>query len=198
MVDIIGIMTVSITLFAVIDMLGNIPLILNLRKEYGEIDSLRGSVISAIVMIFTLFFGKTIFQILGIDTHHFGLAGSFLIIFFGFKMVMDIKIRSGFNPNVKSATIFPMVFPLIAGPGTLSTIISMRSEYNDLTIVLGILINSIVIYLVLKLAGHLKDKIGIVGIELMERIFGVILIAIGVKMFIYNLILSINQVIENL
>lgn len=196
MIDLLGILTVSITLFAVIDMLGNVPLIIKLREEYGHIDSLKGSVISTIIMVLTLFFGKTIFSVLGIATHHFALAGSFLIIYFGIKMVLDIQETKNTKKQANNATIFPIVFPLIAGPGTLSTIMSMRSEFTDLTIIFGILINTVVIFTVLKTAEWLKEKIGIMGLILMERIFGIILIAIGMKMLIYNLIMSIDEVIK--
>ena len=196
MIDLLGILTVSITLFAVIDMLGNVPLIIKLREEYGHIDSLKGSVISTIIMVLTLFFGKTIFSVLGIATHHFALAGSFLIIYFGIKMVLDIQETKNTKKQANNATIFPIVFPLIAGPGTLSTIMSMRSEFTDLTIIFGILINTVVIFTVLKTAEWLKEKIGIMGLILMERIFGIILIAIGMKMLIYNLIMSIDEVVK--
>lgn len=196
MIDLLGVLTVSITLFAVIDMLGNVPLIIKLREEYGHIDSFKGSMISTIIMILTLFFGKTIFSLLGIATHHFAMAGSFLIIYFGVKMVLDIQESKKTKKQASNATIFPVVFPLIAGPGTLSTIMSMRSEFNDLTIISGILINAIVIFFVLKTAEWLKEKIGIMGLILMERIFGIILIAIGMKMFIYNLIMSIDEVVK--
>lgn len=194
--DLLGIMTVSITLFAVIDMLGNIPLIIKLKDEYGRIDSLKGSIISSIIMVSMLFFGKTIFSLLGIETFHFGLAGSFLIIYFGIKMVLDLQIDNKLKKKSINPTIFPIVFPLIAGPGTLSTIMSMRSEYADFTIISGIIINSVFIFLILNMADVLKNKIGMTGIQLLERIFGIILIAIGMKMFIYNLIMSINSVIS--
>lgn len=193
--DLLGIMTVTITLFAVIDMLGNVPLIIKLREDYGHIDSLKGSIISSIMMIITLFFGKTIFSLLGIATHHFALAGSFLIIYFGVKMVLDIQ-QTKKTSQIVNATIFPVVFPIIAGPGTLSTIMSMRSEFSDITIVFGILINALIIFLILKSAEWIKHKIGIMGLVIMERVFGIILIAIGMKMLIFNLIMSIDEVIH--
>lgn len=193
----INIATIAITLFAVIDMLGNIPLIIKLREDNGgHINSFRGTLISTIIMIVFLFFGKTIFNLLGVDAHHFGVAGALLICWFGLQMVIDV----GSSPNkqtkkqANNATVFPIAFPLIAGPGTLSVIISMRAEYNDLEIVTGILINSVIIFLVLKSADWLKRKLGVVGINLIERIFGIIIIAIGIKMFLYNVILSIEEV----
>ena len=198
MIDFLNILTVTITLFAVIDMLGNIPLILRLREDYGHINSLKGTIISVVIMIIGLFFGKTIFGLLGLETYHFGLAGSFLLIYFGIKMVLDIQDKKKEKEDDKKlgATVFPIAFPLIAGPGTLATIISMRSEFGDVEIIGGILINAIIIFVVLKSASWIKQKMGMVGIVLMERIFGIILIAIGTKMFLYNLIMSINEVIK--
>lgn len=188
----LDILTAALTLFAVIDMIGNIPLIIKLRKEHGEINSLQGTLISAAIMIVTLFVGETVFNLLGIETFHFGLAGSFLILFFGVKMVLGLDGSSKKQKQAIKATIFPIAFPLISGPGTLTTIMSLHSEYNIPVIILAILINSFVIYLVLKSAKWIQDKIGIMGITIMERVFGIILIAIGMKILIQNLILSIN------
>jgi len=188
----LDILTAALTLFAVIDMIGNIPLIIKLRKEHGEINSLQGTIISAAIMIVTLFVGETVFNLLGIETFHFGLAGSFLILFFGVKMVLGLDGNSKKQKEAIKATIFPIAFPLISGPGTLTTIMSLHSEYTMTVIILAILVNSIVIYLVLKSARWIQDKIGIMGITIMERVFGIILIAIGMKILIQNLILSIN------
>lgn len=188
----LDILTAALTLFAVIDMIGNIPLIIKLRKEHGEINSLQGTLISAAIMIVTLFVGETVFNLLGIETFHFGLAGSFLILFFGVKMVLGLDGSSKKQKQAIKATIFPIAFPLISGPGTLTTIMSLHSEYTIPVIILAILINSFVIYLVLKSAKWIQDKIGIMGITIMERVFGIILIAIGMKILIQNLILSIN------
>ncbi len=189
--NIIDILTASLTLFAVIDMPGNIPLIIRLRKEYGEIQSVKSTCIAAFIMISFLFFGNFLFTLLGIELFHFALAGSFLIIYFGIKMVLGLESKS---PNQKnsSATIFPIAFPLIAGPGTLSTLIALNSEISKLELVLAILINCIVIYIFLKSATWIQRKIGLTGIIIIERIFGIILIAIGMKLLLKSLILSIN------
>ena len=186
------ILTAVLTLFAVIDMVGNVPLIIKLRKEHGEIDSLQGTIISAAIMIATLFIGETLFKLLGIETFHFGLAGSFLILYFGVKMVLGIDGSTKKQKQAIKATIFPIAFPLISGPGTLTTIMSLHSEFGTLIVVPAILVNSVVIYTVLKSASWIQNKIGIMGITIMERVFGIILIAIGMKILIQNLILSIN------
>ena len=189
--NIIDIFTASLTLFAVIDMPGNIPLIIRLRKEYGEIQSIKSTTIAAFIMISFLFFGNFLFTLLGIELFHFALAGSFLIIYFGIKMVLGLESKST-NQKISSATIFPIAFPLIAGPGTLSTLIALNSEISKLELVLAILINCIVIYIFLKSATWIQRKIGLTGIIIIERIFGIILIAIGMKLLLKSLILSIN------
>ena len=189
--NIIDILTASLTLFAVIDMPGNIPLIIRLRKEYGEIQSIKSTCIAAFIMISFLFFGNFLFTLLGIELFHFALAGSFLIIYFGIKMVLGLESKST-NQKISSATIFPIAFPLIAGPGTLSTLIALNSEISKLELVLAILINCIVIYIFLKSATWIQRKIGLTGIIIIERIFGIILIAIGMKLLLKSLILSIN------
>lgn len=186
------ILTAALTLFAVIDMVGNIPLIIKLRKEHGEINSLQGTIISAAIMIATLFIGETLFRLLGIETFHFGLAGSFLILYFGVKMVLGLDGNDKKQKQAIKATIFPIAFPLISGPGTLTTIMSLHSEFGTYTVIPAILINSVVIFAVLKSASWIQSKVGLMGITIMERVFGIVLIAIGMKILIQNLILSIN------
>lgn len=186
------ILTAALTLFAVIDMVGNIPLIIKLRKEHGEINSLQGTIISAAIMIATLFIGETLFKLLGIETFHFGLAGSFLILYFGVKMVLGLDGNAKKQKQAIKATIFPIAFPLISGPGTLTTIMSLHSEFGTYTVIPAILINSVVIFVVLKSASWIQSKVGLMGITIMERVFGIVLIAIGMKILIQNLILSIN------
>jgi len=196
--NLIDLATATLTLFAVIDMLGNIPLIIKLRKTHGEIDSLQGTIISAVLMVATLFVGETVFNLLGIETFHFGLAGSFLLIYFGVKMVLGIDDSDKQKKNAMKATIFPIAFPLISGPGTLTTIMSLGSEYGSNVVVPAILLNSVVIFIVLKMAGWIQAKIGVVGITILERVFGIILIAIGMKIMIQNLILSINFALNHI
>ncbi len=192
------ILTAALTMFAVIDMVGNIPLIIRLRKQYGEIDSLKASIISGLIMIATLFVGETLFRLLGIETFHFGLAGAFLILYFGVKMVLGIE-DSGSNTKLPiKATIFPVAFPLISGPGTLTTIMSLQGEYSTLIVIYAILLNLIVIYAVLKSASWIQAKVGLMGITIMERVFGIILIAIGMKLLMQNLVLTYNFALQQL
>ncbi len=185
----LNVLTVFLTLFAVIDMPGNVPLIIKLRKENGEIESLKSTVIATVIMISILFVGQTIFRLLGIETFHFALAGAMLLLYFGVKMVLGIESQTTSEPM--SATIFPIAFPIIAGPGTLSTIMSLTQSLSNIEIILGIVLNAIMIYVFLKAAPWIQNKLGIVGITIMERVFGILLVAIGMKILINSLVLSV-------
>ena len=184
-----NILTATVTLFAVIDMVGNIPLIINLRETRGSIESRKSTIIATCIMVGFLFLGTYVFQLLGISNFHFALAGSFLLLYFGVRMVLGLPDVN--QADLKNPTVFPVAFPLIAGPGTLSTLMSF--SYTQMEIIIAILINSIIIYVVLKSAEWLQSRLGKNGITIMERVFGVLLIAIAMKMLIGNLILSIND-----
>ncbi len=186
----LNILTVFLTLFAVIDMPGNVPLVIRLQKENGEIEPGKSTLIATAIMISILFAGQTLFGALGIETFHFALAGAMLILYFGVRMVLGIEPSGESNPV--PATIFPIAFPIIAGPGTLSTIISLTQDMSNNIIVAGIILNAIAIYIFLRSANWIQKKLGIVGITIIERIFGILLIAIGMKMLINSLVLSIN------
>ena len=186
----LSVLTVFLTLFAVIDMPGNVPLVIRLRKENGKIDSAKSTVIATVIMISILFAGQTLFSLLGIETFHFALAGAMLILYFGVRMVLGIE--SSGEPDPVPATIFPIAFPIIAGPGTLSTIMSLTQDMPNSVIISGIVLNAVVIYIFLKSADWIQEKLGIVGITIIERIFGILLIAIGMKMLINSLVLSID------
>ena len=140
---ILSVFTVFLTLFAVIDMPGNIPLIIKLREENGRVDSAKSTIIATIIMVSILFIGQTLFNLLGIETFHFALAGAMLILYFGVKMVLGIESQD--EPDPVPATIFPIAFPIIAGPGTLSTIMSLTQDLPDSVIITGIILNSLVI-----------------------------------------------------
>lgn len=187
---ILNILTAFLTIFAVIDMPGNVPLVIKLRKENGEIETAKSTIVATIIMISILFIGDIIFKLLGLEVFHFALAGAMLLLYFGVKMVLGIESESSTDPMPPS--IFPIAFPIIAGPGTLSTIISLNQDFSTLTIVIAIIFNSAAIYVFLKSASWIQKKLGKVGLTIMERVFGIILIAIGMKILINALVLSIN------
>jgi len=187
---ILNVLTVFLTLFAVIDMPGNVPLVIRLRKENGEIETGKSTIVATIIMVSILFIGDVIFKLLGLQVFHFALAGAMLLLYFGVRMVLGIESESSSEPMPPS--IFPIAFPIIAGPGTLSTIISLNQDFSTLTIVIAIIANSIAIFAFLKSADWIQRKLGKVGLTIMERVFGIILIAIGMKILINALVLSIN------
>jgi multiple antibiotic resistance protein len=182
-VSINQIITVSFTLFAVIDMLGNVPVLASLRaKMGGEIRSIQATIASGGLMILFLFIGKQFLDILGLDVQSFAVAGSIVIFIIGLEMVLGIEFfKSDGNP--KSGSVVPIAFPLIAGSGTLTTIMSLKANYFDVNILIGILINCIVIFLVLKSLKWIEKVLGPNGMTVIRKFFGVILLAIAVKIF---------------
>jgi multiple antibiotic resistance protein len=181
------ILTVSFTLFAVIDMVGNIPVLASLREKMGgEIRSTQATVASGALMILFLFIGKQFLDLLGLDVQSFAVAGSIVIFIIGLEMVLGHEFfKSDGNP--KSGSVVPIAFPLIAGSGTLTTIMSLKANYNDANIFLGILINCVVIYVVLKSLKWIERALGPNGMMVIRKFFGVILLAIAVKIFGSNI-----------
>lgn len=177
------IITVTFTLFAVIDMLGNIPVLASLRvKMGGEIRSLQATLASGGLMILFLFIGRQFLNILGLDVQSFAVAGSIVIFVIGLEMVLGVEFFKQ-DGNPKSGSVVPIAFPLIAGSGTLTTIMSLKANYFDVNILTGILINCIVIYLVLKSLKWIEKALGPNGMTVIRKFFGVILLAIAVKIF---------------
>tara|TARA_B110000014_G_scaffold81108_1_gene55613 strand:- start:75 stop:653 length:579 start_codon:yes stop_codon:yes gene_type:complete len=175
----------TMILFAVIDVIGNIPLILVLRQKFKIIESEKASVISLTIMILFLYLGEVLLNLLGVDIHSFAIAGSIIILFIAIEMILGIRIYRDDNP--KTASIVPIAFPLIAGPGTLTTLISIKSEFGDINIILAIFINMILVYIVLKSSEKIEKILGIQGISVLRKIFGIILLAIGIKLFTTNI-----------
>lgn len=180
------ILTISFTLFAVIDMVGNIPVLAALRaKMGGEIRSTQATLASGGLMVLFLLVGQQFLNILGLDVQSFAVAGSIVIFIIGLEMVLGIEFFKQDN-NPKSGSVVPIAFPLIAGSGTLTTIMSLKANYNDINILIGILVNCIFIYLVLKSLKWIEKMLGPNGMVVIRKFFGVILLAIAVKMFAVN------------
>lgn len=178
------IVTASMVLFAVIDILGSIPVIIGLRKKVGHIQSEKASVVSAVIMIAFLFVGERILHLIGIDVNSFAVAGSLIIFFLALEMILGISLYHDTEPE--SASIVPIAFPLIAGAGTLTSILSLRAEYQVENIVVAILLNTVFVYLVLKSSGRIAKFLGTSGVNIIRKVFGVILLAIAVKLFAAN------------
>lgn len=179
------IFTISMILFAVIDIIGSIPIIVDLRSKIGHIQSEKATFVAAIIMIAFLFVGEEILKLIGIDVNSFAVAGSFVLFFLALEMILGIRLYKEDNPT--TASIVPIAFPLIAGAGTMTTLLSLRSQYDKINIIIAILINVIVVYGVLKLSGKIEKILGQNGLGIIRKIFGVILLAIAVKLFASNI-----------
>ena len=173
-------------LFAVIDIVGNIPIIIDLRKKVGHIQSEKASIIAGIIMIIFLFLGKQLLSLIGIDVHSFAVAGAFILFFIALEMILGITLYKEDEDEALTATVFPLAFPLIAGPGSLTTLLSLRAEFFIENIIVAVLLNVLVIYGVLKTSAKIESIIGANGIKIIRKIFGVILLAIAVKLFAAN------------
>ncbi|MBS1733666.1 MAG: MarC family protein [Bacteroidetes bacterium] len=181
------ILTVTFTLFAVIDMLGSIPVLATLRSKMGgEIKSAQATVVSGGLMILFLLIGKEFLGFLGLDVQSFAVAGSIVIFIIGLEMILGLEFFKPDN-NPQSGSVVPIAFPLIAGSGTLTTVMSLKANYHDINILIGILINCIVIYLVLKSLKWIEKILGPNGMTVIRKFFGVILLAIAVKIFGSNM-----------
>ncbi|SHI33111.1 MarC family protein [Flavobacterium terrae] len=176
--------TVGMVLFAVIDIVGTIPIIVDLRNKIGHIHAERASVVSGLIMITFLFVGEGMLKFIGVDVKSFAVAGSIVLFFLALEMILGISIYKDDEP--KTASIVPLAFPLIAGAGTMTTLLSLRSEYQSINIVVAILINIVIVYMVLKLSGKIEKLLGPTGLGVVRKVFGVVLLAIAVKLFAAN------------
>ena len=180
------ILTIFMVLFAVIDIIGNIPIIIDLRQKVGHVQSGKASLIAGFILIIFLFIGEQLLSIIGIGVHSFAVAGSLIIFFIALEMILGIKIYKE-DKNPLNATVFPLAFPLIAGPGSLTTLLSLRAEFEIQNIIIAVFFNVILIYIVLKTSSKIEKFIGANGIKIIRKIFGVILLAIAVKLFTTNI-----------
>lgn len=179
--------TASMVLFAVIDVIGSIPIVISLREKVGHIHSGRASLVASVVMIIFLFVGESILSLIGINANEFAVAGSLVLLFIALEMILGVTIFKDSDHGITSATVFPLAFPLLAGPGTLTTLLSLRSEYEIEVIIAAIVANMILVYIVLKTSSRIQRIIGPNGIEVIRKVFGVVLLAIAVKLFTANI-----------
>ena len=179
------IVTATMILFAVIDILGSIPIILDLRSKVGHIQSEKASIVSAIIMIAFLFAGEALLHLIGIDVNSFAVAGSFVLLFLALEMILGVKIYKDDAPE--SASVVPLAFPLIAGAGSLTTILSIKAEFETINILIAIILNIVFVYAVLKSSRRIENLLGQAGLSVIRKIFGVVLLAIAVKLFAANI-----------
>ena len=178
------ILSVTMILFAIIDILGSIPVVISLRNKVGHIQSEKASIVSLVLMILFLFVGEELLKIIGLDISSFAIAGSVVIFIIAMEMILGINF---FREEVpESVSIVPLAFPLIAGSGTLTTLLSLKSEYDTQNIIVGIILNMIFVYIVLKNTVYLERILGKTGLNILRKAFGIILLAIAIKLFRNN------------
>ncbi|HRL71069.1 MAG TPA: MarC family protein [Flavobacterium sp.] len=182
--DIREIITVGMVLLAVIDIVGSIPIIIDLRAKHGHIESEKASIVAGIIMIVFLFAGEELLKLIGIDVNSFAVAGSFVLFFLALEMILGIRIYR--DEEASSASIVPLAFPLIAGAGTMTTLLSLRSQFHTINIVIAIILNIILVYIVLKSSSKIEKMLGENGLGVIRKTFGVVLLAIAVKLFAAN------------
>jgi len=175
------IVTITMILFAVIDVIGSLPVLLDLQTKLGKIQSEKATLVSGAIMIVFLFVGEKILGLIGIDVSSFAIAGSFIIFFLALEMILGIKFYK--EESAATASVVPIAFPIIAGTGTLTTLLSIRAEYEVENIIVAILINLVFVYVVLRNTYRLEHILGPGGINILRKVFGVILLAIAVKLF---------------
>jgi multiple antibiotic resistance protein len=176
------IITVSLVLFSVIDILGSLPIIIDLKSKGFEIKSGKASIIALLIMSAFLYTGEALLGFFGVDVQSFAIAGALIIFFLGLEMVLGITLFRE-DPQSKSGTLVPIAFPLIAGAGSMTTIISLKSNYDTADIQVGILLNIILVFIVLRSSNWIKTKIGPGGTAVLRKVFGIILLAIAIKLF---------------
>ncbi|MET0759382.1 MAG: MarC family protein [Flavobacterium sp.] len=176
--------TVGMVLFAVIDIVGTIPIIVDLRAKHGHVESGKASLVAGMIMIVFLFIGEELLKLIGIDVNSFAVAGSFVLFFLALEMILGIRIYR--DEEASSASIVPIAFPLIAGAGTMTTLLSLRAEFQTINIIIAIVLNIILVYGVLKSSAKIEKILGQNGLGVIRKTFGVVLLAIAVKLFASN------------
>ena len=182
-----------IVLFTIIDITGNIPVILALKKKGKKINAFRAALLSLIMFFLFFYVGEAFLNLFGVDISSFAVAGSFIIFILAMEMVLDINIFHDQPDAPKDATFVPVVFPLIAGAGALTTLLSIRSQYSDISILAAVIANMVIVYLVLKLTKRIERLLGPGLIYMLQKFFGIILLAISVKLFMTNITLLLNS-----
>ena len=184
------ILSASMILFAVIDIIGSVPIIIDLKQKVGKIQSEKASIVALFIMVIFLFVGESILSLIGIDVNSFAIAGAFILFFLALEMILGIRLYKDDDP--KTASIVPIAFPLIAGAGTMTALLSLRAEYEVQNIIVAIVVNIILVYTVLKLSAKIEKLLGTGGIAVLRKVFGVILLAIAVKLFTTNIMIIIG------
>ncbi len=189
-INILNIFSVFMVLFAVIDIIGSIPIIIDLKTKGNKIQAFKTTIISLIILTLFLFVGEALLGVFGVDISSFAIAGSFILFFLALEMILGIELFKGQSPE--GASIVPLAFPIIAGAGSITTLLSLRAEYASIDIMIALILNMIVVFIVLKTTKYLERVLGVSGITVLRKIFGIILLSIAIKLFMSNIAASIG------
>jgi multiple antibiotic resistance protein len=185
-INFLEILATSMVLFAIIDILGSIPIILDIKAKTGEINSEKVTIVAFAIMLGFLFIGKPLLGIFGVDISSFAIAGSIVILLLGLEMVLGIELFKHEGPGTGGSAIVPIAFPLIAGAGSITTLLSLKAEYQTINILIALILNMLVVYLVLRLTDWFERILGLGGLHILRKIFGIILLAIAIRLFLSN------------
>ena len=183
--DVKEIVSATMVLFAVVDIIGSVPIIINLRNKAGRIQSEKTAIVAGILLVLFLFIGKQLLNLFGVTVEAFAVAGAFILFFLALEMILGITLYKGTTPE--TASIVPLAFPMVAGAGALTTVLSLRAKFYVENIIVAILINMIIVYIVLKSSEKIEKFLGKQGITVIHNLFGVILLAIAVNLFTTNI-----------
>lgn len=177
-------------LFAIIDIFGSIPIILDVKSKTGSLQSLRATLVAFGIMLMFLFIGEPLLNLFGVDISSFAIAGSFVLLLIGMEMVLGIQL---FKYESGSGSIVPIAFPLIAGAGSITTLLSLRAEYHSINILIALTLNMAIVYLVLRMTNWFERILGQNGLHIIKKFFGIILLAIAIKLFLSNTGINIQK-----
>ena len=183
--DVKEIISATMVLFAVVDIIGSVPIIINLRKKAGRIQSEKTAIVAGGLLVVFLFLGKQLLNLFGVTVEAFAVAGAFILFFLALEMILGITLYKGTTPE--SASIVPLAFPMVAGAGALTTVLSLRAKFYVENIIVAIIINMVIVYIVLKSSERIEKFLGKQGITVLHNLFGVILLAIAVNLFTANI-----------
>ena len=183
--DAVELFKATMVLFAVIDIIGSIPIIIRLKEQSGDLHAGRASIVSMLIMIGFLILGESILNLFGVDIGSFAVAGSIILFFMSMEMILGVELFRD-SASGKTASIVPLAFPIIAGAGSMTSIISLRAEYASVNIIIAIVINIALVFIVLRLTKHIERVLGPGGIAILKKVFGIILLSIAIKLFSSN------------
>lgn len=187
------ILSAFIVLFAVIDIIGAIPIIIDLKEKGKDVNALKATLISFLLLLGFFYAGDILLRLFHVDIESFAVAGAFVIFLLSLEMILDIEIFKNQGP-IKEATLVPLVFPLLAGAGSFTTLLSLRAEYASVNIIVALVLNMLWVYFVVRMTRKVEKVLGKGGIYLIRKFFGIILLAISVKLFMSNITLLMEQI----